>query len=155
MRWILGIALYFIDRGVKYWAQEVLQQIGKIEILPGFLSFQFVKNHGIAFGWFSDIGNLQIVFSLIAITVLGWIMKRYQLNKSACWGMVLIIAGAFGNVTDRLLYGYVIDMIQLDFISFPIFNIADIAVVIGTVVVMVAVLFSKTGFEKKKDENSG
>ena len=69
------------------------------------------------------------------------------------WGLALVLAGAIGNLFDRIAYGYVIDMIEVTFIEYPVFNLADNMVVIGTALFALYILFfDKTIFVTRKKE---
>jgi signal peptidase II len=97
-----------------------------------------VHNTGIAFGFFKDQGVTFIVIPIVAIFLLAFNIYYYRQNNEALSrtyivAFSLILGGAFGNLIDRMVYGYVIDFI--DFRVWPVFNIADSAITIGAILV--------------------
>jgi len=103
-----------------------------------------VRNTGIAFGLFKDQGVVFIIIPVIAIALLVYNIyyyRRFEQHISEMYiiGFSLILGGAFGNLVDRVMYGYVIDFIDLR--VWPVFNIADSAITIGAVIIAVQCLF--------------
>lgn len=113
-----------------------------INLLP-FFKFTYVQNHGAAFSFLSQAGGWQRwFFSVIAVTIsvlLVWWLKRLPAsNKVLCSAYALVLAGAIGNLYDRIAYGYVIDFLHVFYQSwsFPVFNIADCAICIGAALLL-------------------
>mgnify|MGYP001961822567 FL=1 len=113
-----------------------------IDILP-FFNFTYVHNYGAAFSFLSDSGGWQRwFFSIIAVTIsvlLVWWLKRLPAtNKVLCSAYALVLAGAIGNLYDRIAYGYVIDFLHVYYENwhFPVFNIADCAICIGAALLL-------------------
>ncbi len=113
-----------------------------IDILP-FFNFTYVHNYGAAFSFLSDSGGWQRwFFSIIAVTIsvlLVWWLKRLPAtNKILCSAYALVLAGAIGNLYDRIAYGYVIDFLHVYYENwhFPVFNIADCAICIGAALLL-------------------
>ncbi|PHX68364.1 MAG: signal peptidase II [Cyanobium sp. Baikal-G2] len=97
--------------------------------LPGLLSLQLVRNSGAAFSLFS--GNPQLlglVSLLVSIAVAVWIQKQGQITLTRSLGVGLLLGGALGNGLDRWRLGYVVDFLALVPVSFPVFNLADVAI---------------------------
>lgn len=153
----LGICLYFVDRVSKWLAFAYLQGKEPMVIIPRFFQLHFVANRGVAFGLFASLGYLQPYFAIVLAGVLLYLLYKYEFTKGQKVAMALIIAGALGNATDRFIYGYVVDMLEVTFVSFPVFNLADIAITLGVVGMIIAILSSSVSFEKKErggsDEN--
>ena len=132
--------VWLIDLGTKVWAVEVLSSRANVQIIGSFLQLTFVQNSGAAFG----IGaQSTIIFTFFALAVLIFI-TRYALQiTSKGWALVcgLVLGGILGNLTDRIfrepsfLQGHVIDWIQIP--NWPVFNIADSAIVIAAVVAII------------------
>jgi len=146
--WLLaGIAtvlLVALDHITKYLALVKLKPIGSIEVAKGFFDFTFVENRGAAFGILSG----QIVFFIILTVVVGAIIIYFfgKLPKSkeytwVCIALVLVFSGAIGNAIDRAIRGYVVDFLEFTFIRWPVFNVADIYVVVGTALLVILLLF--------------
>ena len=137
---ILGLVL---DQVVK---MAVVNNIGLSEqkpVIKGVLSLTHLRNNGAA--W-SILEGQQWFFVLTTVLVLAVAIWFWIKNLSKNWyaiGLTLIISGALGNFIDRVRQGYVVDMFQLDFINFPIFNVADILLSIGFVVLFIGILIEK------------
>ncbi len=137
-----------IDRITKLWAQRYLSQTIKKDFLQGFLGWHYTRNTGIAFSMFSSSALPVIASFLIVAFVLTAIFRMKGLKIPSCAALCMIAAGGACNLFDRLLTGYVIDFIELQFVRFAIFNVADIFVCIGAVLLMIRILMG----EEKKDE---
>lgn len=114
---------YFLTNYVQYQSEPVIN---------GILNFTYHQNTGGAFGIFKDQQWLLLAITSIMFLVLIYMLikKKFRaplLNFSVC----LILAGGFGNMIDRIFRGFVVDFIDLQFVHFAIFNIADICVVVG------------------------
>lgn len=149
----LGVAsiVIIVDQVSKVWAVAALEGEPSRNLLGDFLRLTFVRNAGAAF---SIAGSYTIVFSLIAIVVAAFIVRTSRTLTSTSWAIVLggILGGAVGNLTDRLarapgpLRGHVVDFLQLP--NWPIFNVADMALV-GSA--GIAVVLSLKGVEMSDD----
>lgn len=133
---IATVALVLIDQITKLIALVKLRPIGNITILKGFMDFTYVENRGAAFGmlqgkqWLFIIITIVVAIGVIVAFKKMPVNKEYNLVRLAC---VLILGGAFGNLIDRIVRGYVVDFFEFTFISYPVFNVADIYVVIGAI----------------------
>ena len=123
-------------------------------VLSGIFSFVSTHNYGAAFGILQDSRIFFIIISVIMFSVLIYIYTKYNpKNKWYDAGMLLVLAGGLGNFIDRLFLGYVRDFIKLDFINFAIFNIADSALTIGTICLVIYTLFYYSAAEAKNETN--
>src|SRR5574337_89794 len=137
---ILGIVL---DQIVKMAIVKNLRLSEQKSVINGILSLTHLRNNGAA--W-SILEGQQWFFVLTTVLVLAVAIWFWLKNLSKNWyaiGLTLIISGALGNFIDRVRQGYVVDMFQLDFINFPIFNVADILLSIGFVVLFIGILIEK------------
>ena len=155
---LLGFA---IDRAAKILTLQLVRPVGSVPVIDGVLSFTYVENTGAAHGLFQGKTWILAVVSAVVVAGIVWyVIKNY--GKLPTWLRVaaaLIIAGAVGNLFDRIVFGYVIDMVQVTFIDYPVFNPADNMLVIGMVILCICILFGKNdvfGVRKKKEvgENS-
>ncbi len=147
MAYILTIiALIVIDQISKYLALNNLANIGSIPIIENIFHLTYVENRGAAFGMFQ---NNQIVFVIVAVVAsivgLYYIYKK-KLNLLGNISIVLIISGAIGNLIDRVRLGFVVDYFDFRFIWDYVFNVADIFVVFGTILLCIYIIV----FEKDK-----
>lgn len=102
------------------------------EIIPNILSFTYVKNEGAAFGILQGARIFFIVLTIIVlIGAIYYIVKMRPTSRLEKWALALIAGGAVGNFIDRAYFGFVRDFIMVEFIDFPVFNIADCFVCIG------------------------
>ena len=132
---IIFIIFIFLDYLSKKWAIENLfNQFRSIEI-TSFFSMTPVWNSGISFGFFQNSGNIgRYFFTFFAFAVSIWlILSSFKLPRYSSLGFILIASGAIGNAIDRIIYGKVVDFIDLyvnDF-HWPAFNLADTIIFIG------------------------
>jgi len=131
------LALIGLDQWVKHWvvANIALNQV--IKAIPGLFSLTYLQNRGAAFSILQD----QKYFFVI-LTVLVNLVKNYQKSLWLVLSLVLIISGGIGNFIDRVHLGYVVDMVQLDFIDFAIFNVADSYLTVG-VLLLILILWKE------------
>lgn len=134
---IVGTALLTIaDYEIKQWAIRSLKDASAIDVIPGVFRFSYVENRGAAFGIFQGKSLILGIFSVIVGVLIGYLYfkavperKNWLLELS----LLLIFAGAAGNQIDRLTQGYVVDMFEFYWFSFPVFNFADTLITIGAV----------------------
>lgn len=138
----LSLLLLVADFASKTLVVNTMNLRDSIDILP-FFNLTYVHNYGAAFSFLSDETGWQRWFlSLIAITISGlliWWLKRLPAsNKILCGAYSLVLAGAIGNLYDRMYYGYVIDFLHFYYESwhFPAFNIADSAICVGAALLL-------------------
>lgn len=148
--WALAIAIFALDWVTKQGIEANLYYGQEIPILP-FFDLTLRYNTGAAFSFLAGAGGWQRwLFSLIAVAVvvgISWrLAKIGRSNRLEALSLTLIMAGAIGNLYDRLAYGHVVDFIQIHWQStwyFPAFNIADSAITIGVVLMLCEGLFTK------------
>jgi len=139
------IILVIIDQLTKYAVNFAFLPGSSIEILP-FFRITYVTNTGIAFSLFQNSNTLFTLFSLLAAGLLGlWYMKNFEkLPKLINLSLVLIFAGAFGNLIDRITRGQVIDFLDFSIGSYhwPAFNVADSCISVGGVILLLVLFFA-------------
>lgn len=129
-----------IDRMAKMWAIGNLTHVSQIVVIKNVFSFLYLENRGAAFGILQ--GKLYFLTFITIPVVAGMIyymLKHKPKSIMARISLSLIISGAMGNLIDRLVYKYVVDFISIhfkDIYYFPIFNIADVLVVVGTILLV-------------------
>ena len=156
---ILAVVLFIADQATKYMALTRLKPMGCATFIDGFMDFTFVENRGAAFGILDGkVWLLLIMAVVICVVIIAAMLKMPDTReyKWLKWSLMLILAGAVGNVADRLFRGYVIDFFEFTFIKWPVFNMADIYVVIGTIAMAILVLFViKDDKDVKNSKNAG
>jgi signal peptidase II len=139
---ILIAASVLIDQISKLIVVKTLPLHDSVVLIKGFFSFTHIQNRGAAWGMFSENRWVFLVATAIAIIILPIVLYKYR-NIHALFGisMSMIIGGAIGNMIDRVFLGYVVDFLEFTFIDFPVFNIADVCIVIGTFMMAAYILF--------------
>ncbi len=143
---IIAAVLIAADYITKLWAERVLTKISSIPLIENVFHLTYVENRGIAFGMFSGGRVVFIAVSIIVMAVLLIIVFKTPKDTRTVWlkgGTSLVIAGAIGNLIERLVKGYVVDFFDFRLINFPVFNVADIAVCVGVVMLLIHFLFAE------------
>lgn len=148
MTFILSILIIILDQVTKFFAIKHLKAAAPCVILDNFFQFNYVENYGAAFGILEGKKVFFIIMTLAVIVGISFfLIKNYdEINIFLRIGISLLLGGAIGNFIDRIRFGYVVDFISFRLIGrydFPVFNIADIAIVIGTGLILILVLFDK------------
>jgi signal peptidase II len=145
---LLSAALVAADQVIKMLVMQNLKPVGKITAIHGFLDFFYLENRGAAFGilqnqrWF-----FIVIIILISAAIIIALFTYHNHEFFSYAASVLIIGGGIGNLIDRIFRGYVIDYISVSFFP-PIFNFADCCVTVGTVFLIIHILFFA-----EKDQN--
>ena len=141
-RWFaLAAALVVADQLTK-WAVLANFAYGERLRITGFFNLVLVYNKGAAFSMFADASGWQtpllIVFALVAAGIVGTLIVKNPHKRLLCLGLALILAGAIGNLIDRLRYGHVVDFLDFHAMGWhwPAFNVADSAITIGAVLLI-------------------
>ncbi len=136
---ITVVMVVFLDRATKTFFSKILSVGETIPVIKDIFHFTLVHNTGMAFGLFRDHGIVFIIIPIIAIALLVYNIYYYRenenLSRSYIFAFSLIMGGAIGNLIDRIQIGHVIDF--LDFRVFPVFNVADSAITVGAVIILI------------------
>ena len=150
LRWLwLTLAIVLLDRATKAWFESQTVEGWHRELIHNFIYLVHSRNPGIAFGVFADSPStgmriLLIVGSAVIIGALAWLFVAGHSGGSlTAAGLALLLGGAAGNVTDRIAHGAVTDFFEVWFGSYhyPAFNVADSAITIGAILILLDVLF--------------
>ena len=142
---ITAIVLLF-DQIIKLLINHALEINQIINIIPGFFSIVYVKNTGAAFSILENNTVLLVILSVIVIIILDrYIKKEKDFSKMDILSLGLILGGIFGNLIDRIIHHGVIDYLSFAFFnySFPIFNLADMAITGGVLVLLLSMILKK------------
>lgn len=154
--WIIIIAASVaLDQITKAIVVNTMALHESIPLIEDVFAFTRVHNYGAAWGMLSDHRWIFILFTGISLIILPIFLYRYRkLHFLFGFSLSLIIGGAIGNMIDRIFLGYVVDFLEAAFIDFPVFNVADICVVCGAVIMFIYIAFiDKTLFaDKNKKE---
>lgn len=148
MSFIVSILIVIADQLTKYLAVKFLMNKRPIILIDNLIELHFVKNYGAAFG---IMQNRRWFFIIITIFVLSAIIifiikNKYNLHILTKISLGALLGGAAGNLIDRIRLSYVVDFIKVDLgrlYDFPVFNIADIFIVTGTILLVLLILFDK------------
>ncbi len=140
---IMFVLLVFIDQAGKRAALHFLRD-SDVQLIPGVLELHYLENKGAAWGMMQNRTWILITVTAIVLIVIACVF--YRLSKGNQFRflrfcLVLLAAGAFGNLIDRIMNHYVIDFIYVSLIDFPVFNFADCFVCISAVLILYCILF--------------
>ena len=143
--WI-AVLTVIVDQATKWLCTRLT---GSMTLIPGVLALTYAENTGMAFSLFSGRAwALGIVSGLCILA--GWlVLRRYQLGTISRIAAMLMLGGAVGNMLDRFLRGYVVDMFEALFVDFAIFNVADAALTVGTILLAYTLLFRPTEWNER------
>jgi len=135
-----------VDQWVKAWAYTGLEE--SIAVIPGVFYLTYLENTGAAFGLFQGRALVLGIISVVILAAVLYLLFSSKTNgRILIWGLSLVFSGGVGNLIDRVTRGFVIDYLDFSALfGFPIFNLADCFVVVGTVLLMIHIIF----FENKK-----
>lgn len=155
VRWYsLSLLILIIDQWTKWLAETKLTFQEPVPVIEPILNWTLAYNYGAAFSFLADAGGWQkwffaILALVMSIFLIGYLIKVPRQAKLLSFGLAMVLGGAVGNLIDRLLHGHVIDFIHVHYADawhYPIFNIADIGISIGVVLIVIDMLF----LEKKR-----
>lgn len=136
---LIAITVFLTDRLIKGVISQNMLFNDNFTILNNFISITKIYNTGAAFGILQDKTVLLAIFSILVAIIISVylvkISKSISFISAVAWG--LILGGTVGNVVDRLSLGYVLDFIRIDFVNFPIFNIADLCINAGATLLII------------------
>jgi len=154
---LIAILVVVFDRGAKWLVEKKIALHDTIDVIPGFFHLTHIENRGAAFGLFAESPaewkvTALVLFSLLAlVVVLALLWKNSHVMSATGVGLALILGGAIGNLWDRLFSGHVVDFLDFYLGSYhwPAFNVADSAIVVGAVLLVAEILFSKCPDEQR------
>lgn len=149
---LLTVLLTALDQLSKYLVVNRLDLNRNYSILKYVFSFEYLENQGIAFGILSGktaLINIVVIIISLIIIYFAFILERGISNNNRLFAKFtflqiicsFLVAGALGNIIDRIRLGYVVDFIKFDFINFPTFNVADCYVTVSVAMLFVMIMF--------------
>lgn len=138
---LIILGLIGLDQISKFLAVKYLVNIGSIPIIKDIFHLTYVENRGAAFGMFQNNQMVFVVVALIACIFGLYYLYKKQLNLLGKSAIILIIAGAIGNLIDRVRLGFVVDYFDFRIVWNYVFNVADVFVVIGTILLCIYIIF--------------
>ena len=152
---LLYAAVFFIlDRITKLMIVNNSHNL-PVSVIDKFFTITFVKNPGVAFGWFPDWKLPPILMALVMIIIITYYsLKLPEEERITRWALALLVGGAVGNLYDRVTYGFVVDFFLFHFgaFDFPVFNIADIIIDLGVFMLFIDIFFLSEDNEEEEEE---
>ena len=154
LRWLwlwLTLAVVLLDRATKAWFESQTVEGWRHELIHNFVYLVHSRNPGLAFGILSDSAStgtrvILILGSIAVIAALAWLLVTSKSGGTVgVAGLALLLGGATGNVTDRIVHGAVTDFFEVWFgtYRYPAFNVADSAITIGAALILLDILFGR------------
>ena len=154
---LFSVSIIAIDQLSKIWVMLEIPMYSSVKAIPGLFHLTYVRNTGAAFSMLEGAQGFFIAIIIITTCLVVWeFYKKYlPFTKFERWCIIAMISGGISNnLIDRLRWGYVVDMIELDFMEFAIFNIADCFIVCGCIALMVSLAFFNKEFWKDNKPKS-
>lgn len=130
---VFVLDLLALDALSKLWTVTHLQLGESRRFLPGVIDLTRVHNYGAAWSSFSGMRWFLIAATGVGLAAIVWLLWKIVRHPLGTWSLLLVLGGGLGNLRERIVQGYVVDMIDLAFMPYPVFNVADIFVVCGTI----------------------
>ena len=147
----LAAGLLVLDQWFKAWIVENLPLGQSMPFLPGIMQLRSVHNYGAAWSSFSGQRWLLVIVTCCLVAAVAWCLirriVRHPLGVAACF---MVISGGIGNIIDRVRLGYVVDMFNLLFMEYPVFNVADIFVVCGAILGAIYYMWIYEKYDKRE-----
>ena len=149
---LFAVGIVAADQYTKLLTVANIPLHGHVDFLPGFLGFTYVRNTGAAWSSFEGMIWLFALVFIVLTVALIWEFSRKRLPFTTLerWCIVAIYGGGLGNMIDRLRLGYVVDMIETEFISFPVFNVADCFITCGCILLLIHLFLCNKEFWKEE-----
>ena len=149
---LFAAGIVAVDQWTKFLVLEHIPLYGHVDAVPGLFHLTYVQNTGAAFSAFS---GMQWLFALIFVVLTVAILYEYfkkPLPFTTCerWLIAAIYGGGVGNMIDRLRFGFVVDMIEVDFMRFAVFNVADCFITCGSILLILHLIFFNKEFWKEE-----
>ena len=139
------------DQLLKYWVVRHLEIGQSAAFLPGLVRLTRLHNTGAAWGSFSGSTALLTAVTAVLLIAVAWlVLKKVIRHPLGLCAAMLVLGGGIGNMIDRVCRGYVVDMFDLEFMSYPIFNLADCFVVVGVILGAVYYLWFYDKYDGRK-----
>lgn len=146
------VAIVAADQITKILTVQNIPLYQDVDVLEGIFHLTYVQNTGAAWSMLSGMRWLFVALFVALTALLLWeyFKKPMPFSKFDRWCIAAIYGGGLGNVIDRVRLGYVVDMIEVDFIKFPVFNVADCFITCGVFALIVSLFFFNKQFWKEK-----
>lgn len=149
---LFAAGIVAVDQWVKYLVVQNIALFGHVDAIPGLFHLTYVQNTGAAFSSFEGMRWLFVgLFAALTVAIVWeYFKKPMPFTKLDRWCLAAIYGGGLGNVIDRIRLGYVVDMVDVDFMEFAVFNVADCFIVCGSILLMISMIFFNKKFWKEE-----
>ena len=149
---LFSAGIVVLDQVTKYLTVANIPLFTNIPLLPGVVRLTYVQNTGAAFSIFQGMQWMFVLVFLVLTVLLLWEYYRSPMpfTRLERFCIAAVYGGGLGNMLDRVRLGYVVDMIETEFIVFPVFNVADCFICCGCILLMVHLLFFNRAFWKEE-----
>ena len=149
---LFALGIVALDQWTKFLVLENIPLYGHVDAIDGLFHLTYVQNTGAAFSAFAGAQWLfALIFVVLTVAIfLEYFWKRQPFTTAERWLIAAIYGGGVGNMIDRLRFGYVVDMINLDFMNFAVFNVADCFITCGCILLLIHLAFFNKEFWKEK-----
>ena len=147
--WSLAALAVVLDRVTKLAAQHAMEIGRHVVVLRGVLELRYTHNTGMALGFLSGNVAAGIVLPVAAVLIGVLVLRKYTLSRLVLAAAGLVLGGFFGNFIDRVIFGFVVDMIYFPWLPFFICNVADICITAGAVLIGISLLFRSKDWQEK------
>ncbi len=148
---VFAALIVAFDQITKLLVVQNIALFEQVEVIPGVVGLTYVQNFGAAFSSFQGMQWLFAVIFVIFTVAVVWEYHKKAMPFTAFerWCIAAIYGGGLGNMIDRVRLGYVVDMIETEFMEFPVFNVADCFITCGCIALMVHLVFWNKAFWKE------
>lgn len=150
---ITMVITFVLDQVSKFYVSHTFEYLQTLPLIPKFIHFTYVQNYGAGFGILQNRRWFLVIVGLCALGLVLYFYKKLPQDWLSRLAIGLALGGNLGNLMDRMRMGYVVDFLEFEFIHFPVFNIADSAIVVGMILLALKILF--TGQEIGEIEDAG
>lgn len=147
----IATGIVILDQITKALVVANIPLDGYVKAIPGLFHLTYIRNTGAAFSMLEGQRTFFLIITALFLGAIIYCVAKKVFSRPYLWIFAAITGGAIGNLIDRIRFGYVVDMIAVDFMNFAIFNVADIFLTCGAVVLVVYTLFFDRDSKKKKE----
>ncbi|MBO7184980.1 MAG: signal peptidase II [Oscillospiraceae bacterium] len=149
---LFAAGIVALDQWTKFLVLQNIPLYGHVDAIPGLFHLTYVRNTGAAFSAFEGAQWLfAIIFLLLTVAIFyEYFKSRQPFTTFERWLIAAIYGGGVGNMIDRIRFGYVVDMIEVDFMNFAVFNVADCFITCGCILLILHLAFFNKAFWKEE-----
>lgn len=137
MVYVVAVIVWVIDQGLKWVVRTHMVQGQMIPVLPPAFYFDYIRNPGAAFGLLPNARWLLVLVALVVIAAVVYVRQKWRPGPLVQTGLALVLGGAIGNLTDRVVWGTVVDYVYFKPINFPVFNFSDVCIDVGVALLLI------------------